>query len=146
MAEEQFNVKMRLVSVSEVSFMMSPNKVGENVNPEAIQIGFSSQIIPEVDNEMFGLVFGIRYEFESEVVLESLYKFVFEVKELKKFIEFKDDGSITVNHLMPHFLSVAVGTLRGILVVKTAGTVFSKLPLPMIDINQLYYSLSRPRP
>ena len=146
MAEEKYNVRMRLVSVSEVSFMMSPGRVGENANPEAIQIGFTSQIIPEVDNEMFGLVFGIRYEFESEVVLESLYKFVFEVKDLKNFIVFNDDGSITVNHLMPHFLSVAVGTLRGILVVKTAGTVFSKFPLPMIDVNILNYNLSKPKP
>ena len=44
---------------------------------------------------------------------------------------------------MPHFLSVAAGTMRGILVVKTAGTNLSKYPLPMIDGNQLSVSLSK---
>lgn len=43
---------------------------------------------------------------------------------------------------MPHLLNVAVGTMRGILVVKTAGTNFSKYPLPMIDVNQLNSNLS----
>ena len=130
MAEENVNIKMRLASVSEVSFMMSPGKVGDNVNPDAIQIGFSTQIQPDVENDIFSLVFGTRYELEGDVVLECLYKFVFEVKNLSQFIVFKDNQVIKVNHIMPHFLNVAVGTMRGILVVKTAGTNFSKYPLP----------------
>lgn len=142
MTEENVNIQMRLASVSEVSFMMSPGELGDNVNPDAIQIGFSSQIYPDVENNIFNLVFGTRYEFEGKVVLESLYKFEFEVKNLSQFIVFNDDQSITVNHLMPHCLSVAIGTMRGILVAKTAGTVLSKFPLPMIDANQLSANLS----
>ena len=122
--------------------MMSPGELGDNVNPDAIQIGFSSQINPDVENNIFNLVFGTRYEFEGKVVLESLYKFEFEVKNLSQFIVFNDDQSITVNHLMPHCLSVATGTMRGILVAKTAGTILSKFPLPMIDANQLSANLS----
>lgn len=142
MAEDNVNIQMRLATVSEVSFMMSPGKVGDNVNPDAIQIGFSTQIQPDVKNNIFNLFFGTRYELDGDVVLESLYKFEFEVKDLRQFIVFNDNQSITVNHIMPHFLSVAVGTMRGILVVKTAGTNFSKYPLPMIDVNQLSESLS----
>ena len=142
MAEDNVNIQMRLASVSEVSFMMSPGKIGDNVNPEAIQIGFSTQIHPDIENNIFCLVFGTRYELEGDVVLDSLYKFEFEVKNLSQFIVFNDNQSITVNHIMPHFLSVAVGTMRGILVVKTAGTNFSKYPLPMIDANLLNANLS----
>lgn len=142
MTEENVNIQMRLASVSEVSFMMSQGELGDNVNPDAIQIGFSSQIYPDVENNIFNLVFGTRYEFEGKVVLESLYKFEFEVKNLSQFIVFNDDQSITVNHLMPHCLSVAIGTMRGILVAKTAGTILSKFPLPMIDANQLSANLS----
>ena len=80
MAEDNVNIQMRLASVSEVSFMMSPGKVGDNVNPDAIQIGFSTQIQADVENNIFKLVFGTRYELEGEVVLESLYRFEFEVK------------------------------------------------------------------
>ena len=142
MAEDNVNIQMRLATVSEVSFMMSPGKVGDNVNPDAIQIGFSTQIQPDVKNNIFNLIFGTRYELDGDVVLESLYKFEFEVKNLRQFIVFNDNQSITVNHIMPRLLSVAVGTMRGILVVKTAGTNFSKYPLPMIDANQLNANLS----
>lgn len=142
MAEENINIQMRLVSVGEVSFMMSPSKVGDDVSPDSMKIGFSTQIQPNVQNDIFVLLFGTRYELNGEVVLESIYKFVFEVKNLAQFVVFNDNQSITVNHIMPHFLSVAVGTMRGILVVKTAGTNFSNYPLPMIDVNQLNANLS----
>lgn len=142
MAEENVNVQMRLASVGEVSFMMSPGKLGDDVKPEDVQIGFSSQIDPDIENDLFTLVFGVRYVMAGEVILESVYQFIFDVKDLRQFIIFNDDKSITVNHLMPHFLSVAVGTMRGILVVKTAGTNFSKYPLPMVDANQLNANLS----
>lgn len=142
MAEDNINIQMRLVSVGEVSFMMAPGKVGDDVSPDSMKIGFSTQIQPDVQNDIFVLLFGTRYELNGEVVLESIYKFVFEVKNLAQFVVFNDNQSITVNHIMPHFLSVAVGTMRGILVVKTAGTNFSNYPLPMIDVNQLNSNLS----
>ncbi len=142
MAENNVNIQMRLASVSEVSFMMSPGKVGDNINPEDMQMGFSSQIQPDINSDCFTLNFGVRYELSGAVVMESVYSFVFEVKNLKQFVVFNDNQSITVNHLMPHFLSVAVGTMRGILVVKTAGTNLAKYPLPMIDVNTLNSNLS----
>ena len=142
MENNNVNIQLRLSSVTEVSFMMSSGKIGDNTNPEDIQMGFSSQIQPDIDNNIFTLNFGVRYEMNGDVVLESFYRFVFEVKDLKQFVIFNNDQSITVNHIMPHFLSVAVGTMRGILVVKTAGTNFSKYPLPMIDINALNANLS----
>lgn len=142
MENNNVNIQLRLSSVTEVSFMMSSGKIDDQTNPEDIQMGFSSQILPDVNNNIFTLNFGVRYEMNGDVVLESIYRFVFEVKDLKQFLIFNDDQSITVNHIMPHFLSVAVGTMRGILVVKTAGTIFSKYPLPMIDINALNANLS----
>ena len=87
MAEENVNIQMRLASVSEVSFMMSPGKIGDNVNPEAIQIGFSTQIQPDVENNIFNLVFGTRYELEGDVVLESLYSNMVKLCELCPIIQ-----------------------------------------------------------
>ena len=141
MAENNDNIQIRLTSVNEVSFMMSPGKVGDNVKPDAIQIGFSTQIQPDVENDIFNMIFGTRYELDGDVVLESIYKFEFEVKDLRQFIV-NNNQNITGKHIMPHLLNVAVGTMRGILVVKTAGTNFSKYPLPMIDVNQLNSNLS----
>ena len=46
MTESNVNIQMRLTSVNEVSFMMSPGKITEEVLPENIKLGFSSQIQP----------------------------------------------------------------------------------------------------
>jgi hypothetical protein len=135
-------VEMRIASISEDSFEMYPGKMDENSQDKEIQIGFSTRIQTDEENNLFTLHFGIRYILSGELLLESIYKFVFEVKDLKSFIVIKDDKSITVDSLMPHLLNVAVGTMRGILVVKTAGTSLSKFPLPLIDANKLSISLS----
>lgn len=142
MAQTNINIQMRLISANEVSFMMSPGKVDENVAPEAMQIGFSSQIKPNNEKNRITIIFGTKYVIAGEVALESVYSFIFEVKDLSQFLTINDDQSITVSHIMPHFLSVAVGTMRGILVVKTAGTNLSKFPLPMVDVNTLLNNLS----
>lgn len=135
---------MRLISVNEVSFMMLPGKITEEVLPENIKLGFSSQIQPEVENNKIALVFGVKYELEEDELLECVYRFEFEVRDLAQFITIEDNDNITITYIMPHFVSVAIGTMRGILVVKTAGTNLSKYPLPIIDPMQLTQNLSNP--
>lgn len=142
---DSINIQMKLLSVDEVRFMMSSEAINENSDPETIQIGFSNGVEPDIENNKFSVVFGVRYVVQDTVILESVYRFTFAVVNLSQFITFNEDQSITINHLMPHFLSVAVGTMRGILVVKTAGTAFAHYPLPIIDVNQLNENLSTGR-
>lgn len=144
MTESNGNIQMRLISVNEVSFMMLPGKITEEVLPENIKLGFSSQIQPEVENNKIALVFGVKYELEEDELLECVYRFEFEVRDLAQFITIEDNDNITITYIMPHFVSVAIGTMRGILVVKTAGTNLSKFPLPIIDSVRLTQSLSNP--
>lgn len=144
MAEENTIIQMKLLSVGEVRFMMSPEMIKDNTDPEAIQIGFSNKVEPNLADGQISIVFGVRYVFGEDVILESIYRFSFAVIDIDRFVTINKDGSVTIMHLMPHFLSVAVGTMRGILVVKTAGTALSQYTLPMIDVNQLNTSLSTP--
>ena len=139
MMNENLNVQMRLVSVREMSFSMSLCR--DEVAPDDVNIGFSSQLLPDMKNGLVSLLFGIRYEISGEPILEAAYQFVFDVKEFKRYVVSADNQDV-VDHLMPHFLNVAVGTVRGILVVRTAGTNLSKYPLPIVDINKLAEELS----
>ena len=144
MADEN-NIQMKLLSVDEVRFMMTSDAIKENTDPDSIQIGFSNGVEPNIENDKFFMIFGIRYVINDSVILESVYRFSFAVVNLAQFITINEDKSITITHLMPHFLSVAVGTMRGILVVKTAGTAFARYPLPIIDVNKLNENLSTMR-
>ena len=141
MANDVQNVQMRLLSLKEVSFMMSPGKMPDDANPESVKLGFSNQTHPDVKKDVINLVFGVKYELAGDTILESIYSFMFEIKGLDRFVII-NGANMTIAHIMPHLLSVACGTMRGILVVKTAGTSFSKFPLPMIDPNQLSACLS----
>lgn len=144
MAGRDVNVQMGLTSVDEVSFMMLPGKVTENVQPGNIKLGFFNQVQPEVESDKIALIFGVRYELEGDKVLECVYRFEFRVNGLARFITTHDKEGITVTYIMPLLINVAIGTMRGILVVKTAGTNLSKFPLPIIDSVRLTQSLSNP--
>ena len=99
MTESNVNIQMRLTSVNEVSFMMSPGKITEEVLPENIKLGFSSQIQPEVENNKIALIFGIKYELEGDKVLECVYRFEFEVSGLAQFITIEDNDGITITYI-----------------------------------------------
>jgi len=136
------NIKMRLDSVSELGFSINPGFLEEGTKGSDIQLGFSTSIDPDIDKNTIALTFGVRFLTQQNTLLEAIYKFVFSVLDLSKLVQHNEDGSITVDHIIPHFLSVAVGTMRGVLVVKTAGTSLSKYLLPMVDVNQLCKMLS----
>lgn len=93
------------------------------------------------EKDTVSIVFGVKYVLAEDTLLESQYKFRFEVKDLKNFLKYEDGNVLVIQELMPHFLSVAVGTMRGILVVRTAGTRISEFPLPMINVEELCSSL-----
>ena len=136
------NIQMRLLSVNEVSFSMDLSNVDENINPDDLQIGFANQIIPDIEKNTISIIFGVQYVYKTKKVLDCIYKFSFEVMDLNRFVVV-DGDNITISYIMPHFLSVIIGTMRGILVVRTAGTLFAKYPLPMFDVNALNNSLSQ---
>lgn len=142
MEENNKEIQMRLVAVDEVRFMMSPDKLGDKPNPDNIQIGFFNHVETDIEKNILYLIFGIRYVIKEDVIMECVYKFSFDVLDLSQYVSHADDKSITIKYLIPHCLNVAVGTMRGILVVKTAGSVLSSLPLPMINVEELYNNLS----
>lgn len=142
MQKKDSQIQMRLLSVNEVSFMISSNLVDEKTSSNDIQLGFANQIEAENDRDILSLNFGVKYEVKGKTALETMYKFTFEIVNLNNYIIKDDENSIKINYIMPHLLNVAVGTMRGIIVVKTAGTQLSKYPLPLINANFLESNLS----
>lgn len=143
MSENDIVLQMRLVSVDEIMFMMSSAGIGNAFRSEDIQLGFSNKVDYAEARDEITLEFGVKYAIHSEDVLECVCRFKFSVVDLKRFIQVNaKDNSVTITHIMPHLLSVAVGTMRGVLIAKTAGTPLAKYPLPMLDINRLNASLS----
>lgn len=134
--KEKENVRLTLESVTESNFRMSPNLFDETAGKD-MRLGFSNIVDIDVANNSVKLTFGVIYSQHKNTIVECVYDFIFSVSNLQSFIEHDSKGSMVLNGIMPHFLSVAVGTMRGILVAKTAGTIISRFPIPIINVNQL---------
>ncbi len=143
MSKNDHNIQMRLISVSENSYKTDFSIIPNEIMPEELEVGFCNHIIPPTDGEdTIILDFGVRYCYLKEVCLDCNYKFTFEVIDLSKYIE-TDQETIKISNIMPHLISVAIGTMRGILVIKTSGTKLSNYPIPMLDPNDLLKNLSK---
>ncbi len=106
-----------------------------------INVGLTTQITPEIDNDLLMLKLGVRYTTVYADVLHNLLHYVvsfdFDIKNLSKEI-LLDKGSVKVPVPLLHIiLSVGIGTLRGMLAQRTHLTMLDKYPLPILNINEI---------
>ena len=141
---ETSNVQMGLRAVSEVSYLYRPEKIADKIDPNKLQISFMNNIRSlNVENNFISVVFGAKYMYNNEELLQCVYAFDFNVRDLSKFVVFGEGSNVTVNVIMPFLLDTAFGTLRGLILAKTYGTPLYNFPLPMININQMIEGMKR---
>lgn len=131
--KQESQIQVRLVSVSEVKFMLNLDEtLLTKAQPNGPNIGFAYAVSANMEQNTITLHFGVQYAADGTPMLESRYEFTFEVNRIKDVVKIGKD-KIEIKELMPHFISVAIGTMRGIIVAKTAGTPLAQYPLPMLD-------------
>ena len=141
---ETSNVQMGLRAVSEVSYLYRPEKIVDKIDPNKLQISFMNNIRSlNVENNFISVVFGAKYMYNNEELLQCVYAFDFNVRDLSKFVAFGEGNNVTVNVIMPYLLDTAFGTLRGLILAKTYGTPLYNFPLPMVNINQMIEGMKR---
>ena len=126
-------IQVRLVSVSEVKFMLNLDEaLLAKSEPNGPNIGFAHAISVNKEESMITLIFGVQYAVEKTPLLECRYAFTFNVNPIDAVVKIEKD-KIEIN--------VAIGTMRGIIVAKTAGTSLAKYPLPMLDAQAVLHSM-----
>ena len=132
--------KTRIKSISEVQFMLN---IDDTLLAKTLpSVGFAYSVSPDMEAKTISLLFGVQYSIEDIPILECRYEFVFEVPYIEYVVDMDNGQAVGINGLMPDFISVAIGTMRGIIVVKTAGTPLSKYPLPMLDPVRVLESIN----
>ena len=131
--KQENQIQVRLISVSEVKFMLNLDEaLLAKSQPDGPNIGFAHVVSANKENSTITLIFGVQYAVDNTPLLESRYAFTFNVSHIDDVVKI-ENNKIEIKGLMPHFVSVAIGTMRGIIVAKTAGTPLAKYPLPMLD-------------
>lgn len=139
--EQDNKIQVRLESVSEVKFMLNLDEtLLAKSEPNGPNIGFAQAISVNKEESTITLIFGVQYAVEKTPLLECRYAFIFKVNPMDAVVKI-ENNKIEIKELMPHFISVAIGTIRGIIVAKTAGTSLAKYPLPMLDTQAVLHSI-----
>ena len=133
---EKKKVQIGLISVAERSFKFASEKIKDNFDPSQLKIAFDNSLETfDGEKDNITIDFGVKYFYRGEEILECIYGFTYVVENLKKYVKINADNSVKIDVIMPRMLSVALGTLRGIIIARTVGTPVYDCPLPMIDIE-----------
>lgn len=134
------NIEFGLKSVAVLLFEQTDNaELLDSVTPETLGVQFITQTLVERETGQVGVKAGVKYVFGKIEIFRLETLTAFEIKDIASVISI-DRQQKRINFsvdIVPTFLNVAIGTLRGILVEKMAGTPLGKYPLPLIDSNLL---------
>jgi len=134
-------VKFRLLKIREISFSCNDFLVEPDVqfNEENLIVKIGSQLKPNLEDDTFSVRLLAKYllkkESESIVLLSFETETIFKILHLADHIIFSKTKNefTTDNNLLLTFTSIAIGSLRGMLVVKTSGTPLNNFPLPLVN-------------
>jgi len=138
--QKNSEIKLRLLKIQEIAFIMDLAKIAAipdfDFKNIAIEFGFKTEIIPE--KELFILNTLVKYSYllndKSEKIVELETTNHFEIEKLKELIDTKESDVFKVNSgILPTLIGISVSSLRGIMVVKTDGTLLSEFPLPLVN-------------
>lgn len=143
---KETEAEVRLVDIGELQGATAINRrAARRAVGKPVHLDMSVRLVPDVGHEMLSLIVKCSYVFCGEAYRERLMTCSvysnFQVKDLAAHIERHGENAIVDTQLMMLMLSVAVGALRGIVAVRTKGTLLESRPLPIINISALMYRL-----
>lgn len=147
MKDEKIQVELKLLKVQETGFYMDSVLFSGIEKVEAdnlkIEYGFKLDLNTGINILIIHLIVKYLYQTETELlkIIEIQTANSFELIDLNNLMVINGSELQDKNGIMPTILGVALGTLRGILVVKTAGTVLSDYPLPIVNPTELCKSM-----
>ncbi|GEM_PF-1489465 len=133
------DVSIKILEINEVAFSMKP--LSEDINKLEFEknllygLGFNLNI--DLKSNTFKIRTLVNYAVYTvnNIIVSSEVEVVFLVKNLTKVVS--TDEQTKEMHIRNEFLAtligVCIGTSRGILSTKTKGTPFAKVPLPIIN-------------
>lgn len=139
-------ISFSLVSVREIEGATAINRRAlRRLGRTPVSVDMNVRVVPDVDRSLVSLVVSCSYiaviGYLRTRVLACSVVATFEIPELADYVSAKGDDVVLGSSLMRSMLNITVGALRGVIAVRTAGTVLRFRPLPILDLNALMYRL-----
>lgn len=136
-------IQLRLIKVQETGFFMDTAKLSSitSTDPELFNIEIGLLVIPDLTKDFLDLQLTVRYLLHEDSknikVVELQTSNLFKIFNLSNVLSITDKELTDKNNVIPTLVGIALGTLRGILVVKAAGTILNEYPIPIVNPTDL---------
>ena len=138
--DKQKSYQVRLLSVDENQVLnYLGNRSIDGLNEETLVFQFKLDTKLKLINRMVAIRTAIKYVFEGKDLLQVENTLAFEVDRLEEIVtKNEENGTLSFSvDILPTFISVAFGTLRGMVYKETKGTVLENYPIPLISMETL---------
>ena len=138
--DNQKSYQIKLLTVSENRVL---NRLGgtdyEGLTEENLIFQFKLGTELQMKERIVVLKAAVKYVFEGKEMLQVEDALSFEVEGLEEIVTINksDDTLVFSVDILPTFISVAFGALRGMVYKETKGTVLESYPLPLIPMESL---------
>ena len=140
---KQTDVSISLKSVREIRGASVVNR--RAALRAAGQVDMAVRVVPDIERSTVSLLVTASYIYAGPLRRERLMTCsalaAFEIENLMQHVEINGEDVVVASRVMMTMLGIAVGALRGIIAVRTAGTTLANRPLPIIDLTALMYRL-----
>lgn len=142
------SLEMRLLQILETKFQLCGELFNiEGITYDTLKLKFGFKLFPEGEDKL-RLAVNTIYIYDNGNAQKELANIeistFFWINNLNSFIEFEDGKFNDKTGILPLLLDVSVGATRGYIASKLAGTVLSKFPLPIFDIDNLLFAAKVP--
>ena len=141
-------VEMQIMQIQERSFSLDDSIwTLDALNRDAleVQIGFKFEPIPE--KNLFSVWIKAHYRYsvadEKKKLASIEVATLFEIVNMEAHIEAQGEQFNDKSDLVPMMLNIAIGSTRGFIASKVAGTILAKYPLPIMDIQEVLSNINR---
>lgn len=137
---DRIAMHIRILNIREISFIDFLKEKNEKPVGE-INVRLSIKPIPELDNHTITLELGLFYytgnKRNPHPVLDYKIATLFDVANLDELTRIKHEWLVISPELLTIMAGVSIGSLRGMLALRTQGSYYENHPLPIINISQL---------
>lgn len=143
---DRIALQMRLMKIKEVSFEydVTPEQF-DDFGGDDVQVNISLNIVPDFENDFLELIMGVTYQDypdkKPHKLLEYRISVLYKIADLERQVTVVDGLVSVKSELLSIMSGVAVGSLRGMLALRSVGTIFENYPLPIINITELIVNL-----
>ncbi len=137
--KEVKNINVKIARIKEIAFNSweLTEELISDISESTLAFGIGVRLIPIKELKEFGIAFSTTYSYNQGEKQKELCTYemecVFNIVEFEEAVKYKGEQVNIEDGLLTNLLSITIGAARGMLALKTAGTVLNRFPLPIIN-------------